>query len=425
MLEYTKETNINKQPTDKNSIRKKTNNVKDKIVSTLCIVSILFSSAVVTRNSIMSNKKYLKDNAQVVYDANLFDANLDVMKLFSNQFGSTETVRLKHNNNEPIYVTLSKDITKPEIIDTIKKGLNYIENVFSDINNKYRFEIIDKKTALAKKAIGKAVINIKTKEEFKSFTKLGDNTVLTNKSLLDVLSNNNKTNIYTVSSFINLKSDLLNESSLKSNRTLFVLIHELLHCFGLGDVYYPHDDKLTFMNVGYGFFSEMLSPNDLRCLYATYCEKHIKSDGSIDVNKVNEIKTKLDKYENEYFNTISKKIITDSKITPTPITNLNGTFEITLAGNKHTFNVNKQTVELTITDKNNKELKTYTGTIQYGENFAVLKNFNTEDNTKDLNLFFTLYKNQEGELTVVRLINRSHTKTTLQKNLSNIVELEK
>lgn len=380
----------------------------DRILTIGCATMLGITGFNLTRGIILSNKQYLKPISQVERDAELFGADLDIMSLYANSNNTNELIRLKHNNGEPIYVSINENIKNEKVITNIHKSLDYVESFFKDINDKYKFQIVSEATANFNKTIGKTVIKYQTSTDMEDATH-GINKGTLNKVLLDNLLGSAKTNVYNIESIITVNENSINQR-LSEDDLLTVLIHELLHSFGLGDVYTGDLDRLTFMNVPYGFFSQAISPNDLRNLYSAYCENHIKENGEIDIARVDEINEKLNAYEKEYFNYISKKIITEKHLTNiTSMSTLNGVFSIKMLNNTYFFNIENNTATLNIFNANNKLEKTYTGEVLYGENNAVLKGFYDETNQSTLKLYFSLFKTTNNIYTIAKIDNQSVT----------------
>lgn len=381
---------------------KKSNKLIDKLLNITLASSIAFSGFQVTRNIIVSNTSCLKPQTQINMDADLFDADLDIMKFYNNN----HITRLKHNGDEPIFVTIDKDITDEKLKTNIHKSLEYVENIFTDINDKYRFQVVDKETANLKKTFSKTVIEYTTSSKIESST-YGNNLSKRNKTLLEESLNFNLDNVYNINSVITINEKYINEG-ITEDKLLSILIHELLHSFGLGDIYSNDLDRLTFMNVNYGFFSEIISPNDLRNLYAAYCEKHIKENGELDFITVHEIQQKIKTYEEEYYKHINEKIIKKTMLTDIKNFNtLNGTFAFIINNKKYRFNINYKNVDLRIYDSNNKLEKTYTGEAIYGGKFATIKGFYDETNKSTLKLYFSLFKKSDNNLVVCKIDNQS------------------
>lgn len=387
----------------------KTKGWGNRILNIALASSIAFAGFSVTRNAIVSNKQYLKPQSQVERDAELFGADLDIMNLYP--YNNSGLVRLKPNDGEPIYVTIDDSIKSETLKTNINKSLDYVENIFSDINDKYKFQIVSNSTANYKKAINKTVIEYRTTQDLDNDT-LGANSSSRNKSLLDYIFQNDTNNVYNVHSVIKINENYLkncdNEASI-----LTVLIHELLHSFGLGDVYTGNYDRLTFMNSAYGFFSQVISPNDLRILYSTYCENHIKSNGELDLERVKEIQNKIDTYEKEYFGYINNKIIQKKELNYVKkIGTLNGTFSFELNYKKYYFNIENDKVNLQIYDENKNLEKSYTGEALYYENSVTIKGFYDKTNQSNVRLYFSLFKTSGNNLFICKIDNQSMTMTS-------------
>ena len=170
----------------------------------------------------------------------------------------TSILRLKHNGNEPIYVHIDDSINdKTESL--ILQSLNYIENIFSLINDKYTFKVIDEQKAEKIKDI-RTVITYKA-EDLPPIYNGANTRLFKNYAINDYEFYIHKSTIKLRTSFIN---DFIDS---EPEKILYALNHELLHAFGLSDVYIYDKDETTFMKVDLGEYYEIISPNDFKLLY--------------------------------------------------------------------------------------------------------------------------------------------------------------
>jgi len=377
----------------KETKEKKESTVATKILATVLACSCAFSGFSIAKNIIVSNKNYLKPISQAERDAEFFDADISSMKNYSKLPGYKNLVRLKPNNNEPIYVCVDDNIT-PRVKKQINNSLDYVTDIFSEINSKYKFKIVNETEYKFRQFLGKTTIKYQLSSDLPETT-LGLNQSYKNKSKLDEIFNNTTNNVYNLSSII-----LINENHFKKemsdNQLLYTLNHELLHSFGLNDTYVGDIDTTTYMNYSHGVFAKIISPNDYRMLYAAYCEKHINKDGSINKEKLQEINEKLDKYEEYYYNHLINKMIgNDSDYNNLQnINTLDGAVTYTYGKNTYAFNVNDNEVELNIFN-NNKLIQKTLGKALYFNNFVILKDFNLEKNENLNKKYYCLFKNND------------------------------
>lgn len=383
-----------------------------KIFLVLTVAYFSISGGYLTHKAILSNAQYLKPTSQIEADAGFLGADMLVMKNDAINFGinpnTGEYVRLRPNGkDEPIYVTLDQSIDD-KLAGYIDKSLDYVEDIFSNINDQYKFKVVSNSEYQQKMLAGKAVIKYQ-KKDIASSDAAGTCSSGSNKTFIDDILGNDKTNVYITDSVITIDEPVYNSCS--EYEVLSILNHEILHCFGLGDVYSGNIDTGSFMSSQNGYFCNLISPNDFRMLYAAYGDKHLDENGNVDYKKLEEIKEKLDQYEHEYYNIYSKRIMNLKGVSNVVKINKNEynnksfvtrlkkasepncryIIKLDIEGEKVTFNLYK----------NDEKIQTSEGNIYYGDHFAILKDFfirttnndNTENNLKS---YFYIFKDNLG-----------------------------
>lgn len=221
------------------------------------------------------------------------DADMQIMQDYS-FLKSTEIdklARLKPNDTKKIYVNIDEKITGRER-ENITSALSDFNDAFENINDSYNFVICDKNENVQ----GKTAINFK-------YRTLPQNVYGLTESAANKLNYFNqkqaKDNCYIIGATVYLDDAVF--TKLADVTQLQILKHEILHTLGFADLYTGYDDETSLMNVGIMGISTKFSPNDLKMLYVAYGNKHINSDGSFNQEKMNEVKAKIDAYEQNYY----------------------------------------------------------------------------------------------------------------------------
>lgn len=200
-------------------------------------------------------------------------------------------LRLKHNGTEPIYVSFSKDFSEHEKQEIIR-AFDYVFGIVGEINNNYKYQVVD--SVKGSEYLNKSVIEIGVDETMEGSdgqqcaNKFIGLSMLTGKG---ILSKGNK---------ITFNPEFLKG---ESNRIYDVAIHELLHCFGLDDVYCDGESPYysnTFINPVIEHYLDKITPNDYLMLLSMYPEnfksEQEKNDYIENVNKF------IRQYSFEYYN---------------------------------------------------------------------------------------------------------------------------
>lgn len=203
-----------------------------------------------------------KTNQQITFDAQYFDANMDIANIMG-QNGNFKTTykRLRHNGEKPIFVTISEKFS-PDEVEAIKDVLNYYQQLFSKINSNYRFKVVNGEKAIFEKMLGNTVINF------------DENTSLTQGYAgLNLLRAN-----FLNPNFLKTSRIYIDPSLTEAYDKYYVYMHELAHAFGLGDVYEtltPNHYGNTFLSgSAFAYEVNMLYPNDVAMLFAMYGESY-------------------------------------------------------------------------------------------------------------------------------------------------------
>lgn len=216
-----------------------------------------------------------KPYSNVVLDMKNFNADDTIAIRLKEQLNKDKYLRLKFNEDRPVFIECHKSIDE-EQMKIISEVVDYYNDVFSTINENYRFEM---KTDDTKVLLSDTVIRVeneKLKEstygnarEFRTFD-MGEGN-LAYRALI--------------------KMDWQAIKDLNVNYAYYVFLHEMGHVLGLGDVYYEGDhktsdhlDMTTIMQ--YGEVHDSLFPNDyavLQALYSNECTKHDNYEDAVRV----------------------------------------------------------------------------------------------------------------------------------------------
>ena len=189
--------------------------------------------------------------------------------------------RLQHNDDQPIFVSFSDDISYETKEDTIK-ALDYMFGIMGDINTNYRYEIVDNVDDL--KYLNKTTI------EFSSKNFSQNNGDLHTEGLFEHLPNE--------TSFTGSKGVLFKNVNIYLDNNMdnpyYIGLHELAHAFGIGDVY-SLDVQNSLTNINFKDFKQpILTPNDYKILWAFYAPE-FKSE-----NEMKQYIEKANMYIEEY-----------------------------------------------------------------------------------------------------------------------------
>ena len=203
-------------------------------------------------------------------------------------------MRMKHNNGEPIYVSISEDFSDVER-QNIVDALNYVFGVMGDINPNYHYELVEDAGSI--KYLNKSVVKFGVEQAKQEEADAVHTTDRANR-----IARLSGKGIFGTSNKIMFDPDYLKENE-QENSLYGVTVHELLHCFGLDDVYCQEDGTYygnSFLNPlieDKGLV--MITPNDYLALISIYAENFDKKSDKDDyVKVVNEF---IDDYSKEYY----------------------------------------------------------------------------------------------------------------------------
>lgn len=205
-------------------------------------------------------------------------------------YRSTLGRRLKHNGDEPIYISFSKDFTE-EKKQEVLKSLDYIFGVVSKIDERYRYQIVENADDL--KYFGKTVINFK-------FEDLENGTSgLCFYDWVDPLS------FVSLKGAMNEKLTITFDVFYRDNahkHFSYLIKHEVLHAFGFDDVYTRdpiHHNTLMHAFMAEFIHTEIFTPNDIRLLYTIYHKPYTSKQHM--QQEIAEFNKKIEEYSKKFY----------------------------------------------------------------------------------------------------------------------------
>jgi len=266
-------------------------NILKKIKKRIAIASI----AVLLSAGLSSCNIPLQEYAsqeEIVEAADILDCDTDYLMKQDDNF-----IRMKHNDGEPIYICFD-DAYSEGLKEKSKISLDYIFGIVGKINDKYHYKIVDKNEF--------DKMGNKTKIYYTFGEHITDHGTHQSVAHGHLESHSAWYNFATdnpVCFYYELKLNKDQSEHRDDKETIQTLNHELLHAFGLGDVYTNKALQTTtkfygntFMNTSINF--DIITPNDLGCLISLY------SDENTDMVKMKE---ELEKYKTKFNKHFSEK----------------------------------------------------------------------------------------------------------------------
>ena len=249
------------------------NKTKIQIASLVGAAIVTISSAFsmtrcyVEKQDIKEQKPYY----QVLQDSENFNANMGVALNKNQRHNIDKYIRLKMDEDKPVVIECKGDMENREI-ELIEKAVNYYNQVFKTINKNYRFEFN------GKKQINSTVIYVENgsiEEQDDSYTTYGR---LDSKK--GAIGENGE--YYITEAKVTLDWEII--KNMDEDVIYYVILHELAHSFGFGDVYYDGHikntdiiDNTTIMKMGSWKKINHLFPNDYAILQVLYSDEYKKT----------------------------------------------------------------------------------------------------------------------------------------------------
>lgn len=283
----------------KGILKKQSGPLKIAVVTTLVSLAILNGGGAIIGNVTLAD--YAK-NSQIQNIMQELDCDSEYISERFDKF-----VKMQHNGDEPIYVCID-ELNEQEKSSAVY-SLDYVFGIVGDINANYRYELVDKKT------FNKKILKTKI------LYQLGDENVSEEDALAEgfIDSKINPFSTYTTKlTTYNYKISINRSNVLPEEHKLnYLFIHELLHAFGLDDVYLGKNTEdyhgNTFMMSKIGKKTNLITPNDYKCLLALYTENFENEDDK--AQKIQLYKQKIDEYEKYYYDNFAETMVKELQVT--------------------------------------------------------------------------------------------------------------
>lgn len=267
----------------KATIKKRIKNLTISLACTATILSALGASAYYALPEIVHADN--SSRQQTIELQEHFDA-VTGYRQFNNE-------RLQHNNGEPIYVTISDEFTKVQR-DTIISALDQIFGVVGDINDNYKYVLVD--NVDSSKYLGKTTMEFRVNKDL-TFSSGHYNGVTDSADSLFSYGSKGRFN---QKCWIEFDAQFLKD---EPQRLYYTSLHEILHNFGFDDVYTQNKTvyQNTFMNPNTNMSLKMITPNDYKLLVAMYSKDMSKLDETEKEEYVKQLEQKIDDYTTAYY----------------------------------------------------------------------------------------------------------------------------
>ncbi len=234
--------------------------LKMPTISVLMVVSMLFGGVATTYGvSEIIYSSYAKSSQMddLVKELNCIDT-----------YKMSPGKRLQHNNGEPIYISFKENFTSEQKKE-ITRAIDYIFGIIGGINSNYKYEIVE--SVDDNKYFNKTTIVFEINELGKAMEQEVNGQLFFDKQ--NRLPQITDRGIMGKSVRVGLDDDFLHNPK-NQERIFDVALHELLHAFGIDDVYFIKTFKHisnTQINVGVTEMClNMISPNDYKLLASMY-----------------------------------------------------------------------------------------------------------------------------------------------------------
>lgn len=358
-----------------------------------CIFNVAVTAglaSMITRIIYVNNKSYFKNSDSISLVAN--ELGIDMNILQKEEYGD-QIFRLKPNDNGKINVFIDSSVPA-QTSQIIHEALDYYNDIFDKVNDRFNFVVSNQIDYITDSIIQKSTI----KFDYKVIddTAYGVNTQY-RKLLADLpvkfLADNKNDGKYCIKSHISLNKTYFDQ--LDSQRQEYTIRHEILHSLGFADVYDKGNTMLdTMMHTNNMYVINELSPNDMRRIYAAYCEDYMNNDKTINYEKLGEIKKELNTYETKYYdhlaNILKKSFNGECKsFSNSELKNFSANYGlldvyVNSDGNyEYTYNKNATDISKRLSGS---------GTIVKGVDYALLPNLNYRKG----NDYYVIFKTSKG-----------------------------
>lgn len=271
--------------------------VIQKVVIGVVVSTVICS---VSRGIFVSSKNYFKNSDLIPQVTSELCTDMDLMHCSQR---NDQIIRLKPNDDGNVCVYIADNVPQ-RTKQNIQSSLEYFNDIFDNVNDRFNFEVGSKAEYLADKALQKSTIKFDYKSLKNQVTGLNTHYQSWFDFPKKIFSSSKNAGVYCVSSYINLNKDYFEKFDDKMQQ--YTIRHEMMHSLGFDDVYdSKFDDFTTIMNVNNLYVTNEVSPSDMRRLYTAYCEDYVNADKTLNYEKLAEIREYLDNYENQYYDNVA------------------------------------------------------------------------------------------------------------------------
>lgn len=273
---------------------KKTYKFITRTIATLCAFTV-FGVGGLTISANHTAKQYSPES-QMVEIAETLDCDISYMKL--NKYN--KIVPLQHNNNKPIYVSISDAYSKKnrnEVIST----LDHIFGFVNEINSHYYYLIVTETELSKYNSLGLTTIQYKIGD-----TSYPDNPLISDSSGINVHQQNIITTVFANKPLKKSSVITITPDAILGDDSQAIILHETLHSFGFDDVY-PYITSVEHYNSAIHPINRfpIMTPNDYKCLIATYSPNFLNNDEKTEF--IEKFSNKILEYEKYYYGYITNK----------------------------------------------------------------------------------------------------------------------
>ena len=309
---------------------------------------------------IQEGASHFKSQNQISKDAESLSADLDVVKVRNDDY-----VRLRFPKDNSVYVKCDDNVEKKYVKDAI----SYYNNLFSTINDKYMFELVDNNFTFSPDDVYIEIVDGKTPDRIYG-NNVGDIEFKGNLGM-----------------FVSNSQIVLNWSKISKLDEIakrYIVRHEFAHSLGLRDVYldkenYNYVNTNTFMNVDNMHNVDILYPNYYATLISMYSDAYSECNSYVDA--IVEMREAVSNYR-EYFYDYYSNLIKNKY---SSIDNLNEDFinnnDIYWSNDEYTYKLTKigDKCELTIYDSLNNLIANTTGMLNYSNGMFFIEGLEVDD----------------------------------------------
>jgi len=260
--------------------------IKNLAISLACASIIASSLGVVTYQATSEIvHKENSSNEQI----NQYQEELEVVSGYRHTNGE----RLKHNGDEPIYIEIDNEFSA-EQKETIKQALDFIFGIVGDINDNYKYAIVDDVDQF--KYLNKTKIKFDVKETVLYY---GQEVYGLYTTRINMFKSKNK-GVFIEQGNIDMDDNHVEDL----DELYYTTMHEMFHLFGVKDVYTGWQEENynnTYINVNNNHNLKMLTPNDYKLLISLYAKDLNNLDKKEKQEYIKQLEEKIDDYTIKFY----------------------------------------------------------------------------------------------------------------------------